>query len=419
MPRRPKGARLWLRPESRDGATGVIVEPATWIIRDGGVFRRTGCAAHEVRQAEQALAEYIQGRHEPSRAGNRDPDQIEVADVLSIYVTDIVERHARPAETKGRIRALAGFWGTRKLSEVNGRTCREYARRRGAPAAARRELEDLRAAINHHRREGLCSNLIEVTLPPKGQGRERWLTRDEAARLLWAAYRYREVQKGIETERRSRRHIARFILVALYTGTRAAAICGAAFAPGHGRGWIDLDRGVFYRRGEGVRETKKKTPPIRLPDRLLAHLRRWHRMGIANTHAVEFGGEPVTRITKAFNNAAREAGLNAAYHAEDHLPVDKRKARRDVTPHVLRHTAVTWAMQNSADPGEADGFFGMTAETRQRVYMHHHPDFQKGVAQAVTRSPAAQKPHRLKAHEREQNAEIESVVIELHKGAGK
>ena len=419
MPRRAKGARLWLRPESRDPATGAVVEAATWIIRDGNIQRRTGCASHETRKAEQALADYIQGRHEPSRSGDRNPDQIEVADVLNIYVSDIVEQHARPAETKGRIRALASFWGTKRLSEVNGRSCRDYAKRRAAPAAARRELEDLRAAINHHRREGLCSQLVEVILPPKGVARERWLTRAEAARLLWAAYSYREVQKGVETERRSRRHIARFILVALYTGTRAAAICGASFAPGQGRGWIDLDRGVFYRRADGVQETKKRTPPIRLPDRLLAHLRRWHRLGIANTHAVEFGGEPVTRITKAFNNAAHAAGLNVAYHAEDHLPAEKRKARRDVTPHVLRHTAVTWAMQNSADPGEADGYFGMTAETRQRVYMHHHPDFQKGVAQAVTRSPAAQLPHRKNAPKREQTAEIESVVVELHQGVSK
>ncbi len=76
------------------------------------------------------------------------------------------------------------------------------------------------------------------------------------------------------------------------------------------------------------------------------------------------------------------------------MPADKRKAKRDVTPHVLRHTAVTWAMQNRADPEEADGYFGLTAETRRRVYQHHHPDHQKGVAEAVTRSPAAQKPHR-------------------------
>ncbi|MFZ0426102.1 MAG: hypothetical protein WAL80_24765 [Xanthobacteraceae bacterium] len=67
------------------------------------------------------------------------------------------------------------------LSEIKGALCREYVRTRTTDAAARRELEDLRAAINHHRREGLCSKIIEVVLPPERPARDRWLTRLEAA----------------------------------------------------------------------------------------------------------------------------------------------------------------------------------------------------------------------------------------------
>jgi integrase len=117
--------------------------------------------------------------------------------------------------------------------------CRRYAAQRSTDAAARRELEDLRAAINYHRREGLCSQIVEVVLPRERPARDRWLTRSEAARLILAAWRYREVQKGKATDRRSRQHIAKFILVALYTGTRASAVCGAALGAMMGRGWID------------------------------------------------------------------------------------------------------------------------------------------------------------------------------------
>ena len=56
-------------------------------------------------------------------------------------------------------------------------------------------------------------------------------------------------------------HVARFILVALYTGTRAGAVCGAAFERVAGAGYVDLDRGIFYRRPAGARETKKRQPP--------------------------------------------------------------------------------------------------------------------------------------------------------------
>jgi integrase len=152
----------------------------------------------------------------------------------------------------------------------------------------------------------------------------RWLTRGEAARLLWALWSYREIQKGKPTGRRSRRHVARFVLVALYTGTRASAICGAAIRPTLKNGFIDLDAGIFYRRAAGERETKKRKPSIRPPQRLLAHLRRWERKEISKKAIVEWNGAPVGRINKAFMAACVDAGLDG------------------VMPHTLRHTAVTW-----------------------------------------------------------------------------
>jgi hypothetical protein len=51
--------------------------------------------------------------------------------------------------------------------------------------------------------------------------------------LIWAAWRRRETKV---TGRYTAKHIARFILVALYTGTRTGAICGAAMMPTIGRG---------------------------------------------------------------------------------------------------------------------------------------------------------------------------------------
>ena len=278
----------------------------------------------------------------------------------------MVRGHSRPKETKGRIARLDSFFGDRMLSYVTGETCRAYVAQRSSDAAARRELEDLRAAINHHRREGLCNKVVEVALPSERQPRERWLTRSEAARLIWSAWRYREVQKGKQTERRSRQHVARFVLVALYTGTRASAVCGAALQATVGHGWVDLNRGVFYRRAAGHRETKKRQPPVPLPDQLLAHLRRWKRRG--QRFAVEWNGKPVQSVDKAFANAVADAGLG-----------------NDVTPHVLRHTAATWLMQAGTDAWEAAGYLGMTIEMLSQRYGHHHPDHLSGAKRAFTR----------------------------------
>jgi hypothetical protein len=372
MPRRAKGARLYLQPARRDGE-GRIVEKAVWCIRDGNHKRSTGFGAGEAAEAERALAEYISAKYNAPRLGKRDPAAVNVADVVAIYSDDVASAHARPKETFARLEKILDFFGDKRLSHVNKASCSDYVRWRGHQAAARRELEDLRAAIRHHWEAGLCSALTPVVLPSKSAARERWLTRGEAAHLLWAAYRYREVQKGTPTARHSRRHIARFILVALYAGTRAGAICGAALTSAVGRGWVDLDNGIFYRRAAGKAETKKRQPTIRIPPRLLAHMRRWKRLGLSTKSVVERNGKPVKKINKAFRSARADAGLGP-----------------DVVPHVLRHTAITWTAQRRASKHEICGFFGITEEMFDRVYGHHHPDHQAEAVNAL--SGPRQKP---------------------------
>jgi integrase len=389
MPRPAKGARLWLEPEERD-ASGKLVRRATWVIRDGARKVRTGCAREDRAGAERALAEHIAGKYQIPRERNRHPAEILLLDVLNIYLADKAAKHARPEETKQRVLTLADFWQPYTLGDVNGNRCRDYVawrvgqpwrsakpERTGNPArlvteaAARRELEDLRSAINHHRREGLCSEVVSVVLPEKSESREVRLTRSQAARLIKAAWRARQIMRDKRTQRAVGRHLARFILVGLYTGTRHSAICGAALMPTIGRGFVDLDRGVFHRRANGARQTKKRQPPVRLPDRLLAHLRRWHRLGIAKDAVVEWNGKPVRSVRKAFAMAVKAAGLDGT----------------GITPHVLRHTATTWAMQAGGDLWQIAGFLGMTVEMLERVYGHHHPDFQREAAEAVARSP--------------------------------
>src|SRR6059036_1787085 len=42
---------------------------------------------------------------------------------------------------------------------------------------ATHQCHRMRGAINYHRREGLCSEIVSVVMPPRGTGRKRWLTR--------------------------------------------------------------------------------------------------------------------------------------------------------------------------------------------------------------------------------------------------
>lgn len=377
MPRQAKGPRLWKRLARK--RNGRVIARATWLIKDAGKHIATGCAAGKAEReppaaAQKALADYIAGKCQPPRVKQRDVDQIDIADVLSIYHSDKREDFQTEEAAKkfdGRINRLNDFFGGTMLGALNSQLCKNYTKERGNKGGSRRDLEDLRAAIGHHARENLHNAIVHVWLPEKGEARDRWLTRQEAAKLIWAAWRAREVQKGEKTEKLTLQHIARFTLIGAYSGTRAGAIATASPTSEHGRSYVDLDRGIYYRRARGRRITNKRQPPVPLAPRLLAHLRRWHRLGIITTHFIEWNGKPVKSVKNGFRRAVKLAELSLK--------------DGNVTPHTLRHTAATWLMQRGADPWQASGYLGMSLETLLMNYGHHHPDYMREAAEAITK----------------------------------
>jgi integrase len=407
MPRRGKGARLHLKSARRD-QFGTITHRATWIIRDNGRDVGTGCAEDEVAKAEQKLKQYITSKYEPKKKA-QDIEAIPIADALLIYLdaelaklSDRFKVNEANEDSipdirkfKMRIGRLNDWWGAKTLSEVDGEQCRLYARDRGNKGGSRRDLEDLRAAIGYHSAEGYHRGVVKVTLPEKGRPRDAWFTREEAARLIHICRRYREVQtasrgeqKGqpIETGKRPLAHLARFILIGLYTGSRAGAIAAASPVPADGRAYIDLERGRYYRLKQGDAETNKRQPTVPLPERLLAHLRRWHRLNPEAQHFVEFNGRPVSSVKTAFRSAVSLAGIT-----------------KRVSPHTLRHTAATWLMQRGADPWQAAGYLGMSLDVLLNTYGHHHPDYLSDAVNKIAR--------------RETNAERSKIVSGAVSGA--
>jgi integrase len=348
MPSAAKPARLWLKPRS-DGASFWYIKTPSG---ERGCHRNPGARPRGRRERPISLLD--RAPRSPLRARAAAGFHPCLGRAQPLRTIGGIACLKTRGSSRARERPPRLLWHTMTLAEVNSRQCALYVAQRGSEAAARRDLEDLKAAINLHRKEGLCNAVVNITLPPKGAARERWLTTSEAARLIWAGWRYRQPQRGKETPRRSRQHIARFIIVALYGGSRSAAILDASFAREPGRGYVGLEKGLFYRLAEGETETSKRRPTICVPIRLLAHMRRWHANGAR--HVIEHDGRPVASVKKSFAATAAAAGLP------------------DVTPHALRHTAVTWAMQRGVDPYSAGGYFGLTLGMIQRTYGHHHPN---------------------------------------------
>ena len=144
MPRRSKGARLWLEPARRD-AKGRIIRRAVYVIRDGSIKRSTGFGEGEIEKAQRALADYHIARYSAPRDPDRDPGKYQ-----NRGRNFNLRRGCRCQSTRGPERRRAGlsqlleYFGDRDLLLRQQANLWNLCRlNRGSEAAARRELEDL------------------------------------------------------------------------------------------------------------------------------------------------------------------------------------------------------------------------------------------------------------------------------------
>jgi integrase len=338
-----------------------------WTERGRSRERSTGTA--DRGRAEIALAEFINLRARD--AGPRDPAAILITDVLADYAQEHGEETAAPWRIAAAIKGLVPFWQGLTVANVTREACRSFAKSRNrAPGTVRRELGVLRAAINHAHRNGRLTRVVAVHLPDRPQGRDRWLTRAEVARLVAGAIgftfavcsdlRTRE-EKWVVWDREyahARLHLPLFILLGVYTGARKAAILSLRWSQ------VDTNAGRLDYNAPGARRTNKRRALIPVPAKLLGHLRRASKRGTPLGFVISDGGKRLGDVKRGFASACRRAGLLG------------------VTPHVLRHTCATWLMQRGVPMWEAAGFLGMSRETLERVYGHHSPDYLKSAAEA-------------------------------------
>ena len=254
--RKAKPPRLWFREDE-----------GCWVILDQSEGKRrqirTGCSGDDIDGAAKALETYIGGRH-TTTIGATDPGVLAIADVLTAY--EISKRPKDKNDERAwaqhdllliRLLDLNNFFGNKTVGKLKAQLCRDFVdwsagtanennRQAGikprqgtvSDQTARRRLEDLRAAVNAYHAEHTLSVVPKITLPPKAEGRHRWLTRNEAARLLGAAIGYvwdnergswkrKEDGKLLRRERwiiRRRYPAARFCLIGVYSARREETI---------------------------------------------------------------------------------------------------------------------------------------------------------------------------------------------------
>jgi integrase len=390
MPRPSKGARVYKMP-ARKGHSEC------YVIRDLIDRKRvdtpcTGSGKTDFTEAEKQLKVYLTGKHDPEAGRNGDANKIKLADAISVYALKRVPKLARPDAIKKRLDTVNEKLGDLFIGQIDGGVQEEYADNRADEvveawaakgkdkdpdecyAAPRRELEDMAAAINYfgrHKRGGVQA-VFRPVLPDANPAHTRWLTRSEAAKLVWKAWTIREDRHGhgrhgmighnsegsaeAGSGRRTGKHIARLILIGLYTGTRKSPMIDAALLPTIGRSYVDLDRGIFQRLAFGKQENNKRQPTVPIPPKLLMHMRRWKRLGISNHSVIEWQGNAIKAIAHRSWKAIREAA-----------------GFPDVRMHTLRHTAISWYLRASVPIETVSDYCGVSVNIIRSVYKHHLP----------------------------------------------
>jgi integrase len=383
------------------------------IFKSDGTRRRIGLRGPaDLEAANQALADELIGERLGSSAP-RLTDSVPVMDLVYRYAEAKADVVAKPQLLADAIEALSPFWAGKTAAQINRTSCGEYTKWRVngglrkhhlktrdssmskakiSPSTARRDLTTLRAAAKFAQADGiLLGTMPAVVLPNETPSRDRSLTRNEAAKIL------RELWRGAPTKARNgswhrspgkTKHAARLFLLLLYTGSRFATVAKTTRKKREDGPWIDMKNEIWYRRGSHEKVTKKRREPHRIPGKIMLALERWERLFPDQVYLVEHSrnpGKPVGDIGQALDGAC------------------KRLRIERITPHGLKHTAITLYISGGGDPMLAAEYFSTTYETIKANYLHLHPNFQEDALAKV--SQLGKRPER-NGTKREKMAQI-------------
>lgn len=306
--------------------------------------RRSSTGTKDRREAEIFLAQFIAGSQEPAL------DAVTVSQILRGYESDRGQHLRAPNSLKYGIVPLEFAIGSLLPGQLTPTAIRRYAEGRAAAAGTiLREIGILRAALAWAQAHNLIEYKPDIPNPVSAPlPRDRWLTKDEARKLLAAC---------------TEPHVRLFITLGLMTAARAGAILEAK--------WSQVDmkaKTIDYGPGHG----NKSRAVVALNPEVVSALKAAQRLS-CSAYVVEFRGKPLKTIKTGFAAACRRAGLEG------------------VTPHILRHTAATWAAIDGRPLSEIARMLGDSEATVERVYAKWSPDYLKATVGALQLGPGKAK----------------------------
>lgn len=311
---------------------------------EGGRSRLVSTRTPDREEAERFLAAF---RLEYDAPEETRPEDLPVAAVLNDYLEHHASKLASAEQARIAVTHLTGFFGNAAVSAITPHAHERYVEHRAGVSndTINRERMVLRAALNRAVRLGWLRHAPHVPTLPPNPPRERFMSRAEAARLLWAA--------------RRQPHLALFIRLGLYTGARPGAVLDLTWDR------VDFDAGLIHYplpQRQGGRKRRAVVPFFGALDRAL----RAARKRATTDRVIEWRGQGVARIKRAFRAAVAAAGLAG------------------VVGYTLRHTAASWAIK-AVPAFEVAKMLGNRVAMVERHYAKLAPDYLRGAVIATTR----------------------------------
>lgn len=302
--------------------------------------------------AEEKLAEIIIERKAPQKRES----ELTLGELMARYIKEHLPTLARQDTALKCFDRLIPFWGDLKVEdaktnsqvfkyieyrkkEFEGWQSKYKTKRKLKEQTVRRELEQLQAVIGYAHKKNIISVCPYIWKPERSKSRERWLTKREAASLL----------SSIKKLPQAGEYLYLFTIIGLYTGARSEAISLLRWPQ------VDFNGGYINFTLNQTNQTKKASK-VPMPRRLKRELLKAKKRGVEMGYVVQDNQSRIKSVKNSFRGACKLAGLNG------------------VTPHILRHTAVSWMVQNGVPYAKIGKYVGMSVQMVDRVYGHLAPD---------------------------------------------
>lgn len=303
-----------------------------WKDSTGPHRRRLGFAASEV--AARGLLDAWVRRAAIIRA----EESKTVADLWDAYEADRIQDGKQASNFKEAWKALKPRFASLPVDAVTADVCRDYTKHRIAQKASQgtvwTELTKLRSCLNWAVKRRVIKSAPYVWMPSKPPPRQRVLTPAEAIKLI---------------DHCIMPHVRLFMILALTTGARKGALLALTWDR------VDLEADTIDLREpelidpltKKVRKSRSVVPITSVAKAALMEAKK----SALSDFVIEWDGERVKNIRNGFDAARRRAQI------------------ANVTPHTIRHTAASWAVNDGASMEFAAKLLGhRNPETTRRIY---------------------------------------------------